>query len=62
MIAPVIESKKYNILSLDSASYLGLMTARFVSYMESKSYSIAMDEVPCFKSIDDKAGNFYSKY
>ena len=62
MIAPVIESKKFNILSLDSATYLGLMTARFVSYMESKAYSIATEQVPCFKSIDDKAGNFYSQY
>ena len=32
---------KYRILSLDSATYSGLMTAEFVSFMEKKAYLIA---------------------
>lgn len=32
---------KYRILSLDSATYAGLMTAEFVSFMEKKAYLIA---------------------
>ena len=35
---------KYNILSLDSASYAGIMTVDFVSYMEKRAYSIARSE------------------
>lgn len=37
-------TKNYNILSLDSAKYAGLMTADFVSYLEQRSYSIARRE------------------
>lgn len=36
-----VEAKNYNILSLDSAKYNGLMTAQMVDYMEQKAYVIA---------------------
>ena len=39
-----VDCKKYNILSLDSASYSALMTAEFVSYMEKKAYFLARRE------------------
>ena len=32
---------RYNILSLDSASYKGIMTAKFVDYIETKAADIA---------------------
>ena len=35
---------KYNILSLTQASQYGYMTARFISYLEKKSYYIAKDK------------------
>ena len=34
----------YNILSLDGGRYNGLMTARFVDFMETKAYFIAKRE------------------
>jgi len=36
-----VEAKNYNILSLDSAKWHGLMTAQMVDYMEQKAYVIA---------------------
>ena len=36
-----VAQAKYWILSLDSATYAGLMTAEFVSFMEKKAYLIA---------------------
>ena len=34
-------TKRYNILSLDSAMYSGFMTASFVDYMEQNAYDSA---------------------
>ena len=42
----------FNILSLDGARYNGLMTAKFVAFMEEKAYNVAKRELPndkCFK-------------
>ena len=44
----------YNILSLDAAKYKGLMTAKFVDYMESLAYNIAKRDIQCF---DDYFGD-----
>ena len=45
-----VNAANYNILSLDSAKWHGLMTAQMVDYMEQKAYVIAnRDECP----IDD---------
>ena len=41
----------YNILALDSASYFGLMTSEFISYLEKKAYLIARREF----CIDERA-------
>jgi len=41
LLVQAIQAGTYNILSLDSASYYGLMTAEFVSYLEKKAYMIA---------------------
>jgi patatin-like phospholipase/acyl hydrolase len=48
----VIEAK-YRILSLDSATYSGLMTAEFVSFMEKKAYLIAR-ATKCLTKRDDE--------
>lgn len=37
----VVAAKRYNILSLDSAIYRGVMTANFVQYMERKAFLLA---------------------
>lgn len=34
--------KRYNVLSIGSQSYNAIMTAQFLSYMESKAYLIAL--------------------
>jgi len=39
----------YNILALDSGWYKGLMTAKFVDYMESLAYDIAKRDISCFE-------------
>lgn len=36
-----INSKMYNILSLDSCLYKGYMTAKFVDYLEQRAYMIS---------------------
>lgn len=33
----------YNILSLDSARYKGLITANFIQHMEKSAYEIALE-------------------
>lgn len=38
------KNNKYNILSLDSTKYGGMMQAAFISYMEKRAYSIAKRE------------------
>ena len=40
----------YNILSLESAKYKGLMTAKFIDYIESLAYNIAVRDIECIDS------------
>lgn len=52
-ILSMVAAKRYNILSLDSAIYRGVMTANFVQYMERKAYLLA-EEHQC-KTADGKS-------
>lgn len=39
--AEAATNKRYNVLSIGSKQYYGLLTARFIDYMEKKAYFIA---------------------
>jgi len=38
------ETHKYNILSLNSATYKGTITAEFIDFMERRAYKISLDK------------------
>ena len=48
------ESKTYNILSLDSAKYAGLMTAEFIAYMERRAYYIGTNIKCAVTNTDER--------
>ena len=41
MLVATAAAKNYNILSLDSAKYAGLMQSEFLAYVERRAYYIA---------------------
>ena len=49
-------SARYNILSLDSAQYKGVMTANFVEYMERKAYLLAEEHKCVYPDGHEWAG------
>ena len=56
-----LNAKMYNILSIDSASYKGRMTASFIDYMEKKSYFIAVRD-KCIKERAQKRISMYELF
>jgi hypothetical protein len=42
LIGSALAAQRYNILSLDSARYKGLMTSKMIDYMEMKAYQTAI--------------------
>ena len=43
MLFATATAKNFNILSLDSAKYAGLMTSEFLAYMERRAYFIGLN-------------------
>ena len=52
-IAAAKKSDRYNVLSLEAGAYAGILTAKFVDFMEERSYVIAMTE-GCIKKADER--------
>ena len=51
-ILSMVAAERYNILSLDSAIYRGVMTANFVQYMERKAFLLAEEHQCKYKDGD----------
>lgn len=51
---PYTPGQPYYILSLDGGGYNGLITAKFVDYMELLAYNIYEKDITCFKPRDEK--------
>ena len=61
LILACCQSKMYNILSLDSASYKAKLTASFVDYMEKKAYFVAVRD-KCIPERDSRRISMYELF